>query len=161
MSIIRLQFVRGTGLSSKLIAWWGNGYGGYSHVDGVLSTGELAGARSDAVGGQPPGFRVRPAFYEHWDKRTVVTLTVSDQQAKDWERFLRAQIGDPYDESDILGLIIGQPISSAGHWICSAAQNHALRTIGVMPDLPVPDQQITPNSLLLMVSALRGSVATL
>lgn len=156
--MIQLQFVRGTGLGSRLISWWGNGYGGYSHVDGILDDNRLAGARSDKVGGQPPGFQIRPPAYEKWAARTIVTINSTIQEALDWERFLIDQVGEPYDESDILGLIIGEPLSSAGHWICSAAQCAALVQISKIPSPPIPPQQVTPNSLLLMCAAIGAQV---
>ena len=156
--MIQLQFVRGSGISSKLIAWWGNGYGGYSHVDGILSDGRLAGARSDKVGGQPPGFQIRPPAYEKWAARTVVSIPSTDQEQSIWQGFLLTQVGEPYDKSDIVGLIIGRPIASAGHWICSAAQCAALNFVQKMPIPPIPTQQITPNSLLLMCAAIGAKI---
>jgi hypothetical protein len=53
--MIRLQFVLGTGLSSQAIAWFSAGH--FSHVDAVLPDNRLLGARSDVVGGKPPGYR--------------------------------------------------------------------------------------------------------
>jgi hypothetical protein len=158
--LIQLQFVLGAGLSSRLIAWWGNGYGGYSHVDGVLTNGSLAGAREDRVGHRPAGFQVRPAGYEKWAKRTLVSIPSSDAEELAWEKFLLAQIGDGYDKTDILGLIIGKPLMSTGHWICSAAQTAALVQVGKLPAPPIPPQQVTPNSLLLMCAAIGASIVT-
>jgi hypothetical protein len=155
---MKLQFVRGTGFGSRLISWWGNGYGGYSHVDGILDDNRLAGARSDKVGGQPPGFQIRPPAYEKWAARTVVTIESTDDEQSRWQKFLISQVGEPYDKSDIIGLIIGEPMASAGHWICSAAQTAALNFVGKMPCPPIPPQQVTPNSLLLMCSAIGAKI---
>jgi hypothetical protein len=163
--MINLQFVRGKGLSSKLIAWWGNGYDGFSHVDAILSTGECLGARSDVIqpigGGPeiPAGVQIRPAFYEKWDRRVVVSIPSSVSQASAWDRYLRSQINDGYDESDILGLIIGKPISTEGHWICSALQTNALQFIQLLGKLGSPPQQITPNTLFEVSLAIGGKVA--
>lgn len=157
--MIKLQFVLGAGLSSRLIAWWGNGYGGYSHVDAGLPDGTWLGARSDAVGGKPPGVQIRPDAYETWAKRTVVTLNTTAAEAAQWEAFLRRQVGLQYDKTDIIGLITGKPIGTRGAWICSALQTDALQVIGKLPTLPVPPQQVTPNSLLLMCSAIGGQMA--
>lgn len=153
-SQIRLQFVLGAKISSRLIAWWGNGYGGFSHVDGILADETCLGARADVTGGEPPGVRIRPAGYEVWKDRKVATLDVTQVEYAVWEKYLLAQVGLPYDKGDILGLIAGRDLSEKGHWICSELQTSALQTISRLPSLPVPPQQVTPNSLLLMVAAI-------
>jgi hypothetical protein len=155
MAQIRLQFVLGSALPSRLIAWYGEGYGGYSHVDGVLSDGRLLGARNDAVGGQPPGTHIRRPEYEKWVKRAVMTLDATDAEYADWEASLRAKIGTPYDRASIIGFITGESQHADGHWICSALQVNALQHIKRVPfPLPVPAHQITPNSLLLIVATI-------
>jgi hypothetical protein len=165
--MINLQFVRGKGFSSKLIAWWGNGYDGLSHVDAILSTGECLGARSDIIkpigGGPeiPAGVQIRPPFYEKWDKRVVVSIPSTPAQANAWDWYLRKQINDGYDTSDIIGLIIGKPIMQSGHWICSALQTDALQyePVGLLGKLGQPPQQITPNTLFEVSLAIGGKVA--
>ena len=162
MATIGLQFVLGSGVSSRLIAWYGNGYGGFSHVDGILSDGRLLGARSDSVGGQPAGVHIRPPGYETWLKRTQVTFDATDQEYSDWEASLRAKIGTPYDTATILGFVTGNPDHDDGHWICSALQINALQHIKRVPfPLPMPAHQITPNSLLLISAAIGGKVVEL
>jgi len=144
---IQLQFVKGSGVGSRLIAWWAMGYAGFSHVDAVLPDGSLLGARSDAIGGKPPGVQIRPAGYEAWSRRCVVTISSDQQQAARWETFLRSQIDSGYDKADILGLILGIPLASPGHWICSALQFRALQVIGKVPDMAITPQQVPPNML--------------
>jgi hypothetical protein len=150
------QFVLGDDWSSEFIAWYGQGYGGYSHVDAILPDGSLLGARSDSVGGQPPGVRIRPPNYEKWKRRAVVTLQSTDQQAQAWRDFLKSQIGLGYDKADIIGFIIGRPMSTPGHWICSALQMDALEVVKVFPNLPLTPQQCPPNMLMAMLLA-RGA----
>lgn len=157
--MIRLQFVLGAGVSSRLIAWYGNGYGGYSHVDGILSDGRLLGARSDKCGGQPPGVHIRPPAYETWAKRTLVTIESTDAEYADWEANLRAKINTPYAKGDILDFITGNAKHEAGQWICSGLQINALQHIKRVPyPLPVPAHQVTPNSLLLIAATIGGVV---
>lgn len=162
--MITLQFVRGSGLSSQLIAWWGNGYNGFSHVDAVLSTGELLGARSDVIkpldGGAaiPAGVQIRPPFYEKWDKRVVIEIPSAPSETSLWEQYLRKQVNDGYDESDILGLILGTPMSTSGHWICSALQTNAMQYVKKLPLLGIPPQQVTPNTLAAVAMAIGGQV---
>lgn len=159
MSAIKLQFVLGAGLSSRLIAWYGQGYGGYSHVDAVLPDGSLLGARSDAVGGKSPGVQIRPQGYERWLKRCVVEIDATDAQAAAWEGWLRRQIGRPYDHAAIVGFILGRRLGDRGHWICSGCQFGALEAAGLLGPGPVPPDEVTPNALLLLVTAgLRGKI---
>lgn len=160
MSAIRLQFVLGADWSSRLIAWYGQGYGGFSHVDAVLADGSLLGARSDSVGGKPPGVQVRPHAYAKWKRREVIELDCSALTANRYYTYLESQIGAGYDTADILGLIVGQPIKTPGHWICSAVQFESGEESGALPYMPdVEPQQITPDSLRLMFLA-RGARIT-
>lgn len=153
--MIHLQFVRGTSLTARAIAWWGNGYGGFSHVDALLPDGTLLGARDDAVGGKPPGVQIRPQGYEKWDRKEVVEIATSSQQADVWRSYLRSQIGMQYDKGAIWDFILGrQDLHQAGHWICSALQTGALQAAGLLRRLPVPDQQVSPDALYLLASQL-------
>lgn len=147
MSSLRWHFVLGTDLSSKLIAWWGQAYGGWSHVDAILRDGTLLGARSDSVGGKPPGVQIRPVDYAKWTRRTIIELPCTPYEADTWEAFLRSQVGCGYDKADILGLILGKPLMTAGHWICSALQLDALEVIHRIPKIPLTPQQCPPNML--------------
>lgn len=156
---IKLSFVCGADLSSRLIAWYGNGYGGFSHVDAVLPSGELLGARDDAIGDAPPGVQVRPDNYEKWIRRTIVTILCTQEQAVAWERWLRSQIGKPYDSGAIWGFIFGTPSHEQGHWICSACQTGALKQAGLLHPFSVPDSQVTPDALFLMSTAGIGGIA--
>lgn len=156
MGRIRLQFVLGAGLSSRLIAWYGQGYGGYSHVDAVLPNDTLLGARSDAVGGQAPGVRVRPPGYEKWRRRTVVEVPCSEGRAFAWAEVLQRQVGCPYDQQAILGFLFGRREHTKGRWICSALQTHGLKRVHLLHRVPIPDSQVTPDNLFTLVTAGLG-----
>lgn len=163
--MIQLQFVLGAGWGSRLISWWGQGYGGYSHVDAILPTGDLIGARSDSIRLKngtviPPGVRVRPPDYEKWLKRTIVTLDATPVETERWQQFLLSKVGQGYDKSDILGLILGLPITSTGHWVCSWIQTSGLEVIGKFGYLPFYPQQVTPNELLFGVCTIGGKPVT-
>lgn len=153
---IRLQFVLGAGVSSRLIAWYGQGYGGYSHVDAVLADDTLLGARSDAVGGQRPGVRVRPPGYETWRRRTLVELPGSELKFMQWADALERQIACQYDKQAILGFLLGRREHTKGHWICSALQTHALKHCHLLHRVPIPDSQVTPDNLFTLVTAGLG-----
>lgn len=160
MNRIRLHFVLGAGLSSRLIAWYGSGYGGYSHVDAILSDGTLAGARSDAVGDRPPGFQIRPAAYEDWKRTATVEVPCAPHKALEWEMWLRKQVGRQYDKDAILGFVLGKRLHEEGHWICSAAQTEALRHVSLLYRTATVDSEITPNALFQLVTAGLGGKVT-
>jgi hypothetical protein len=155
MGQLSWQFVLGADAASQIIAWWGQGYGGYSHVDFLLPSGECLGARSDVINGIPAGVQIRPAGYAKWKARRVVTLQCTEEESAAGEAFLRNQIGDKYDKRDILGLLIGRPISSGkGYWICSAVELAMLEFINRMPKFSVTPQQCPPNMLLVILEAI-------
>lgn len=177
MAQIQLQFVRGRGLSSAAIAYFGGGAApdgtGYSHVDSVIQTGHyagcLVGARSDAVPrGYPTGVQIRPPDYgtasrhlrgsqESWARRDRYTLPCNRKQQADWEKFLLSQVKDGYDDWDILGFIFGQHWHTPGHWICSALAGQALVAAGIIHAPAGLIDKIDPNTLAFMVGA-RGAV---
>lgn len=154
-----MQFVLGASLSSRLIAWYGQGYGGFSHVDAVLDDGSLLGARSDEPGGTKSGVQRRPAEYERWIHRQVLTLPGSAARAPTWQDWLLTQVNKPYDMGSIWGFLLGRAEHEKGHWICSALQTRALQRAALLPALPLHDSQVTPDSLRLMVLAIGATVS--
>lgn len=154
--MISLQFVAAAGWASRLIAWYGNGYHGYSHVDAVLPSGQLLGARSDKTGGQPAGVRIRPQGYERWLRREILVIQASGAQVHDWLHFLKRQIGHPYNEAGIIDIAIGRKPAKNGHWFCSQLQTAALEAVGLLPNLGVPPAQITPDTLAVACRAIGG-----
>lgn len=157
--MIRLQFVLGSGWSSRLIAWYGQGFGGWSHVDAVLPDGRLLGARSDTVGGQPPGVRIRPANYERWKRRTLVEIPCTSAEETGWVGWLRQQVGYEYDKAAIIGFILGRPAHTPHHWICSACQRGALEAVGKLhPCDLIPDSETTPDALFQVVTEGIGGI---
>ena len=110
--------------------------------------------------GVPPGVQIRPPGYAVWKATRVLTLQATDEELAAWQAFLTNQIGDSYDKRDILGLLIGRPISSGkGYWICSALQLAALEYIDRIPKLSVTPQQCPPNMLVAVLEAL-GATGT-
>jgi len=155
---MRWQFVLGDDLFSEAIAWYGEGYGGYSHVDALLPNGSLLGARNDVVGGKPAGVQIRPPEYERWKRRAIVELACTSIEFSLWQGWLISQIGQKYDKAAILGFLTGKADHTDGYWICSALQTGALEEVKRIPKLIVPPQQVTPNTLLVVLSALGAKV---
>lgn len=152
MNELALEFRLGASLSSRGIAWWGQGYNGWSHVDLRFANGELAGARSDRVKYKgirlAAGFQVRPPDYERAVRAEILAKPVPADAYARWEAWARAQVDDHYDKWDILGLLLGQPLTGgAGYWICSAAAYDSLRVMNAIPDVGLDMRQVAPNAL--------------
>lgn len=159
MAKVTAALRRTKGFSSKLIAWWGNGWNGYSHIDIVTPGGLFIGARSDEVGGKPPGVWPRPADYErqHLERLTLIDIPCDQDQADDAHAWLNAQVGDLYDPGDIIRLITGEEVAATqGHWICSALFTGFLMAGRILKKGPVPPQQVTPDGCDLLCWALGG-----
>lgn len=163
--MVRLQFVLGRSVSSRAIAWFG-GENRFSHIDSVLPDGSLLGARSDRVGGKPPGVQIRPPNYEPWARKVVMELPSTDMQAAIWLSFLLGEIGKPYDHSLIWGFALGTTFGvprnwrEVDSWICSELAARALEVSGIVPELYVPASSISPNVLAIAASAAHGEVFT-
>jgi hypothetical protein len=150
---IIVDFLLGPDFWSRSIAWYGEGYDGYSHCAGLLADGRYLDSRADVIAGVPAGVQIRLPKTERWVKRRRATLQVPQQIYDGWEMALRAKIGTPYAKSDILGFILGRPLHEAGHWDCSATQVNAVQRVKIVPyPLPVPAHQVTPNTLLLILA---------
>lgn len=118
--MIRFQFVDG-GDDPASLAIKARQHGGWTtHVDCMLSDGLLLGARSDSVGGKPPGVQIRPPGYIAVQRAEIVTLACDDDQAARWNAFLLAQLGKPYDLVDLLADFVGgRNWRNPNAWWCS------------------------------------------
>jgi hypothetical protein len=162
MAQIAIDFLRGAGWSSQAIEYFGLGAGGYSHCASVLSDGRYLDARNDVIAGIPAGVHIRLPVTEKSTRRLRATLEVSQEIYAEWEKNLRAKIGDAYGRGDILDFILGRPGHANGHYICSALAVNALQHVKVVPfPLPWAAHQITPNSVLVVVAAVGFSVGDL
>lgn len=148
--MIRLQFVGATDPASECIRIFERGW--CSHVDAVLPDGTLLGARSDAVGGKPPGVQIRPPGYAIWPQRVVVSLAAPADVESRWQTFLLAQIGKPYDMLAIAAFAAERDWRERDSWFCSELQAAALEWCKWFPaPLPQSANEITPRDLLLAV----------
>lgn len=161
-----LQFVCAAGLSSWGIARFGVQKAAFSHVDIVLAAGTydgapyphgaLLGARDDAIGGQPPGVRIRPPGYEKWIRREVVKVHAPQGPAA--LAWALREVGARYDDDAILGFLFGQRWHKRGAFICSVlAGNYELRA-GAIHGTPANLQGTSPNTLYAMTLAVGGVV---
>lgn len=153
MAIATLQFSREARLSSDVIAWFSAG--DLSHVDAVIDGG-LLGAFERKVSGYGSGVFMRRPGYIQLAAQVQIDIPCSDMQRQAWEGFLRQQLGEPYDWDVIAGFATGANWQDPGKWICSQMQTAALQVSGILPELYLPANKITPTALALVCSALPG-----
>lgn len=157
MATIRQQFVMGKGLASNIINYFGAGINlGFSHVDCVLPNGDLFGARSDAIGGKPPGVQRRPADYQDGMliRREIFSLNATPKQAKAYYDFLLAQEGKPYDKVAILGFVGDRDWRDDSAWFCDELAAAATEKGSLCEVLYLPVNKLTPTSWALVLSAI-------
>lgn len=150
---IKFSLVRGRGWTSQLISWFGGG--GYSHIDTITPQGMYRGARSDSIGGQPPGFWDRPAHYEKWARQTIFTLPVTPTQFDAYWRFSDAQLGKPYDSRGLVeSFIFGRDWRQDDSWFCSEIVAAALENAGILQRLPVGVTKVNPGDCAFILTSL-------
>ena len=152
--MITLQFLRGTDFGAKAIEWFGHG-ADYSHVDTVMPDGRLYGARSDKVGGAPPGVQYRKSNYYYAKKELSmrITLDTTPEQDKAYYDFLLKQFNKPYDKMGILSFILGRNWDDLDSWFCSELVTAGLVNCGYFTyPLAVTSNKVAPADLILMLS---------
>lgn len=153
MENISVQFVRGRGWSSQLIGWTDM----FSHVDLVLETGELLGARSDKLAGRPRGVQIRPPDYEKWSVQMRVEIPCTKEQRAQFYNIALNQLGRPYDSWDILGFVFGRNWREPDSWICSELFMWCLEKTEVADHLWLPTSRITPGMAAMCATTIPGS----
>lgn len=162
---IQLQFIGGHNFTSKLIGYFSAGH--LSHVDVVMPTGRLLGARSDRCRGKdslnawdiPSGVRIRPPNYiGHPHALVRFDIPTTPDQERIFFDFLSKQIGRPYDYEAILGFMFSRDWRETDSYICSELVALALEKAKIVPCLYLAANKITPVALALAVSALGSTV---
>lgn len=145
--MIKLQFVDGGyDPASEAIKIFERGW--CSHVDVVRPDG-LLGARLDGVKLRQPG-------YDSVVRVENITLAATAQQLADFNSFLDAQIGKPYDKTAIAAFPFQRNWQETDSWFCSELVAAALEASGWWPKpLSESTNHITPRDLLLIVSPWR------
>ena len=151
---IRLQFSGCRDIASRAIMWFTHGQ--FSHVDVVLPSGELLGARNDSVGGKPPGVQVRPRGYTQFSKRVIMELTPTLAQEKSFYDFLMRQVGKPYDHAAIWGFLVNRDWRERDSWICSELIAATLEESSIIARLYALASTVDPVDLSLIFSAIGG-----
>jgi len=154
-SYLSFQFVRGADLTSKILGWFGAG--DFSHVDIVLDSGFLLGARSDSIGGRPPGVQIRPPGYDpKWQKQVIIRVPCDPLQKVAADAFAYAQVGKAYDKLAIIGFAVGRDWRDPSDWFCSELGARYGEVGGVWSGLLTPENKIEPSPLAMMASGMPG-----
>lgn len=159
--MVKIQLIREAAFTSDLIAWFSHG-GGWSHVDAVSCHGQLWGARNDTIhiDGHTyhSGFHIRPCDYALFVRRTIFEIPATKEQEDKFWRFLTDQIGKPYDWTAIWGFAFDRDWRQDDAWICSEAICAALEHSGILPQLYLKTNRVTPRDVALVASAIGGKV---
>lgn len=152
MGQIDLQFAGSSDLGGQVIEWYDHGR--FAHVDVVLPSGKLLGARSEVIGDVPAGVQVRPASYLSNTVSTLkVNLECTDEVSNRFYQFVSEQIGKPYDWEAIVGFVAGRQWMQPDSWFCSELVAAGLVQSGFVHQLSAPANKIAPDDLLLVCSA--------
>jgi len=153
-SEIRLQFVCEHAISSQAIAWFSSGH--LSHVDCLLDDGQLLGARSDRVGGKPPGVQIRPQGYIKFSQCVVMTVPCTAAQKRIYHDFLTDQLGKPYDSEAIWAFAFNRDWREKDSWICSELLAAAGEKSSILRPLYLAANKIVPVACALVYSGAGG-----
>lgn len=151
MGAIVAQFAGNGSFGSRLIEWFD--HGAYSHVDIVLPSGELLGARDDEIEGIPSGVQIRPASYVAGYHVKRVEIPAPDPVVASFYELAHSQIGKPYDRTAIAAFFVGRDWREDDSWFCSELFSWLLEQSGFLHPLSAPCNKIAPDDALLIVSA--------
>jgi hypothetical protein len=149
-SSVRVRFVLGVDLVSRLIAWAGAGE--FSHVDAVLPDGQLFGARTDCN----PGVQARPFGYAPAAIACVYDIPCSPEQREAFYKFLWSQHGKSYDRLAIVAFIVNRNWRSPDKWFCSELIAAALEHAGIIAVLSGAVNKVAPSPLAVLLSSHHG-----
>lgn len=123
---------------------------------GWPQAGWFYGARSDRVGGMPPGVWPRPPNYAVFSRRVVMTIPATDEQVERYWQWAADQLGKPYDWLAIIAFLPGRNWRSEGRWYCSEEVTRDLEVATIFQRASMPPNKVTPNALALAVSVRPG-----
>jgi hypothetical protein len=158
-SHVDVMLCRASGFSSRAIEWFGGGH--WSHFANIIDDRHVLDARSDRVGGAPPGVYVRDASYLDDVERTVIRIPCSAGQAEAWLHAGRSQLKKPYDTQGIIAFATGRYTwrdwRDPAAWICSELGIWMLEQSRICPILPIHVNEIAPGPAGLICCALPGA----
>lgn len=150
-----IALYKGKSFISRLIRWFT--WSEYSHAAWVCRDGSVFEAWSGGV-------RHAASLAEAHDAGTPVDLFVldlTDDQRRDAEAFLLAQVGMKYDWLGLCGFLTRRAMDEHDAWFCSELVTAGLNAAGVYPLLRVPACKVPPCLLALSpLLRLRESLVT-
>jgi len=145
---ITVGLVKGPDLPSRLIAWWGGG--GWSHfVAMVLPGGRyVIDARSDRVGGAPPGVQVRDITYLRGYECLWLEVPCTPEQATASETNLRSVLDHAYNKVGIFDFATGaaDKTSNGGSFFCSQLGSWNFARLGLLQGDLIPFSKVDPGA---------------
>lgn len=163
-TVIRIQLVRGCGLSSYLIAREGFPVLGYSHVMLLLDDGTVIDSRDDKIicmdGVPRAGVHHRPNWYQDWKFTTTIEFQVTPEAKKRAIEWAHKKCGSKYDQAAILGFILGLKRHDKGRFICSAFLDDVLVMADVLKPMHIPASQISPDMLYVRALDCGGKIVS-
>jgi hypothetical protein len=156
------QFVLARGPSSAIIQLAGGGTRalGFSHVDLVLPSGQLLGARTDYPINGETGVQIRPMDYgaKDWIRREVFELAATPEQTAKFYDYALKQVGKPYDKLAILAFFTDRNWRDDDAWFCDELYLACLEQAGLCPPLYLPTNKFNPTGAACIASALGAKV---
>ena len=120
-----------------------------SHVEAVMPDGTLLGAHVK------DGVQSRSSTYDakQFTRQLFVELPADDAMTETFHKFLKEQIGKPYDKTAIAAFVARRNWQEGDSWFCSELQAAALVHCGWFSSpLATEFNHITPRDLLLIIS---------
>lgn len=168
---LRLRFATGDSVISNAIRA-GERDGWCTHVEAVMPDGFYLGAHFDGgveerLVGYDKTTMTRELFVDLdfavdipprlWHVLKSGVPLIPDYQVINvyegkFYKFLRDQLGKPYDLTAVAGLAIGRDWRELDSWFCSELIAAALESCGYLPKLSAADSHISPRDLLLVLS---------
>lgn len=148
MPNIRIRFVRGTSIVSKLILFCEKD-GWATHCECELPEGGYLGAHIE------DGVQIRPFGYDSGliDKEYFVNIPATYDQANRYYDYARSQLGKPYGILTLAGYVSGTNWRNEGSWMCSELQAHCYE-IAFGVQLASGCNHLSPRDFLLILSAI-------
>lgn len=162
--LLVVGFVRGKGISSDAIGWFGGGY--WSHVTTLLPGGtHVLDARSDIVQGIPEGVQIRPVDYLKDDECVWMGLPGTAAQVQKALDALHSQIGKPYDVQGIIDFADNERLDpnwqNESAWFCDELAAWSWIRGGwwnVDARLKLYPNRLTPGGAAFVIMALHATV---
>ena len=111
MESISIRFVTEKDVISQAIR--GVTWSAFSHVEFVLDDGTTLGAHASG------GVAIRPIDYDVFSNEERYRIAVTAEAKAAILAYAHAQVGKPYDFTDIAGIMLHRDWRNEDRWICS------------------------------------------